>query len=132
MALIVGVLNMKNQLVLVLLICTLFSSCSFYPKQKTSLCVRNYSENKSLVITSVYIKRKEDSCYERVWTGNLEANQSEFIFVEEGSYSVKIDVADTNYFGLYYSFTTGYNIYKTTSQGNVVYVQFDGKGIYFE
>lgn len=123
----------KSRVSFVLLaVAAMLLSCGFGTESKASLCIRNYSDKDNLVVTSVYIKESEDAGYEKVWTGRLEADRSEFIFINEGAYSVRIDVADKDMFGFNRPFTTGYNIYKKAVQGETLYVCFDGNGIYFE
>lgn len=110
----------------------LFFSCNFGTESRASLCIRNCSDKDNLAVTAVYIKGREDAGYERVWTGSLESGTSEFIFIDEGSYSVRIDVADIDLFGFSRTFTTGYNIYKEAGREETLYVCFDGGGVYFE
>ena len=112
---------------MVLIGCT---SCTLNYDSKTgSICLRNESENNELYIQEVYVKEKENNGFERIWSGNLVAGSSEFITVDEGSYSVKIVVSR---FGFLYELNTGYNIYKKVCNGDCVYVCFDGNGIFFE
>lgn len=115
----------------------IFASCNLGQADKDnkcSLCIRNEGgiEHGKIYITDVYVKEKNKSGYEKVYSGSIENGKSEFISIDEGEYSVKIETADTFPFGLHYSFTTGYNVYKKVSNGNVLYVNFDGNGIYFE
>ena len=109
------------------------TSCTVnYGVEQGSICVRNDSENKGLVVREVYIKDKESEGYERIWKGNLSTGSCEFISVDDGNYSVKVLVSDDSAFGLYYELTTGYNIYKKVQGENCVYVIFDGSGVFFE
>lgn len=108
------------------------ASCVFKDENKSSICIRNCSDNESLVITNVYAKEKDGYGYERIWTGTLSDGSSEFISVEEGSYSVMIDVAYTSVFGLCRSYATGYSVFRKAESGGALYVCFDGNGIYFD
>ncbi|WP_149554519.1 hypothetical protein [Treponema pectinovorum] len=110
----------------------MFFSCNLENENKASICIRNYSPNKNYSITNVYVKEKENAGYHLIWNGKLDCAKSEFIFIDEGSYSLKIDVADASVFGLPKTYTTGYNIYKKAEHGNCLYACFDGNGIYFE
>ena len=120
-----------NFIIMSVLVFMLFFSCTLnYQINSGSLCVRNDCDNDYLRISEVYVMEKEQSGYERIWTGKLCSGSSEFIKLDEGKYSVKIVVTDA--YGFCYEFTTGYNIYKNVESGKCVYVMFDGNGVFFE
>lgn len=110
-----------------------FISCDFQ-SSKGTLIVSNYSENENLEITNVYVKEKEATGYQLVYSGSIQDTQSYFIELNPGTYSVKIQVVDKNY-GLFdekFYYETGYNIYENTDSRKAIYVTFDGKGIFFD
>lgn len=87
--------------IVVAVMCILFfvfiacTSCAVnYGVEQGSICVRNDSGNKGLVVREVYVKDKESEGYERIWKGNLSAGSCEFISVDDGNYSVKVLVSD--------------------------------------
>lgn len=110
-----------------------FISCDFQ-SSKGTLIVSNYSENENLEITNVYVKEKEATGYQLVYSGSIQDTQSYFIELNPGTYSVKIQVVDKNY-GLFdekFYYETGYNIYENTDSRKAISVIFDGNGVYFE
>lgn len=112
----------------------LFTSCSnMMNNDKGSLVVSNNNESYSAIISSVYVKEESSSGYVLVYSGEIENNNSYFIELEKGKYSVRIGVSRCiEGFKLPETFyTTGYNIYKSL-ESNGLYVAFDGKGIFFE
>lgn len=127
---------MKKMIVFSILFLTLFFvSCGFQTSQSQgTLVISNYSENENLTISSVYVKEKEATGYQLVYSGSIQDTQSYFIELNPGAYSVKIQVIDNNY-GLFderFYYETGYNIYENTDSRKAIYVTFDGKGIFFD
>ena len=110
-------------------------SCNFNTDDnKGSLVVNNESTNENVSISAVYVKEKDSSGYQLVWSGEINSNSSEFIKLDEGNYSVKIATTNSLY-DLFSSITyyeTGYNIYKELRANEFINVDFDGSGIYFE
>lgn len=101
---------------------------------KGSLVVNNESTNENVSITAVYVKEKDSSGYQLVWSGKINSNSSEFIKLDEGEYSVKIATTNSLY-DLFSSITyyeTGYNTYKELIADGFITVIFDGSGIYFD
>ena len=127
---------MKKMLLPFLVVFSLFfSSCGFNANEnKGSLVIQNNAENENISITAVYVKEKESSGYQLVWSGEIKNNESEFILLEKGDYSVKIATVNSLYdlFSSINYYETGYNIYKTLNAYDFVNVVFDGNGIYFE
>lgn len=119
--------------VLVLIASIFLSSCIFINDDEATLVVSNYSESESLKITEVYVMEQDSSGYSKIWTGTIAADNSEFISLKPGKYSVLITVINkANVLPLQYSYETGYNIYRTIETGKSAKVIFDGDGIYFE
>ena len=116
-----------------LLLC--LCSCNFNADDsKGSLVINNESTNENVSITAVYVKEKDSSGYQLVWSGKLNSNSSEFIKLDEGSYSVKIATTNSLYdlFPSINYYETGYNIYEELAADGFVSVVFDGSGIYFD
>ena len=108
-------------------------ACNFQTENGI-LVISNYSDKNNLEITGVYVKEKNNSGYSLVYTGTILNNESYFIQLEPGEYSVKIEVTN-NHYGLFDGkkyYETGYNLYKMTDSYNAISIIFDGKGIYFE
>lgn len=105
-----------------------------FQNKESSVCVRNSADNKyiSFFITEVYLMSKGNNGYEKVWEGNIEPSKSEIISVKPGKYSVKCVVANSNSFGYTYELSTGYNNFGDAESGGTLYVNFDGKGLFFE
>lgn len=112
----------------------IFSSCTLQSNSEYgSLVVLNQSELNKVVIESIYVREKNDSGYNLVWTGELQKYSSQFIELKPGAYSCKIRVKDScSIFDRYYFYETGYGIYKHISASDFVNVVFDGNGIYFD
>lgn len=125
---------MKKISILLTIITILFSSCMLENNSTFgSLVVLNQSESNNTIIESIYVREKDDSGYNLVWTGKLQNYSSQFIELKPGAYSCKIRVKDSSsIFDRYYFYETGYGIYKNISASDFVNVVFDGNGIYFD
>lgn len=65
---------MKKMIVFSILFLTLFFvSCGFQTSQSQgTLVISNYSENENLEISSVYVKEKEATGYQLVYSGSIQ------------------------------------------------------------
>ncbi len=109
-------------------------SCKFdADDSKGSLVVRNSSGDADVYISAVYAKDEDASGWQLVWSGKISSGSSEFIELDEGSYSVRI-ITENSLFEPFLSaqsYETGYNVYKTLKEDDFLNVEFDGSGIYF-
>lgn len=90
--------------------------------------VKNESpELKNIWITEVWIQEKssfDTNNWTKIWQGEIKPNDSEFISVEPGHYSVKIYTNEEEIFS--------YNTLDEIYEGNVVNLTFDGIGLNYE
>ena len=92
------------------------------------------SETKNVYITEVWIQEKSQSDtnnWTKIWQGEIKPNDSEFISVEPGHYSVKI-YTDEEEFLSYKDYTISYNTLDEIYEGDVVNLSFDGIDLNYE
>lgn len=124
---------MKKIIVFLLITCIFFSCTLETTSNKGSICVSNYSEDDSFVITNIYLKLKDSQGYILHFIGEIKNGNSQFLEVNPGEYSVMVDIEQTLPDLSIRKTTedTGYNYYKLVDNEHDIEVIFDGEGIFF-
>lgn len=121
---------------LILLAAVALASCEMPGEQKGHIVVSNQSSG-SAVITEIYLKSECSAGFAKVFDGEILKDRNHCLEVNPAPYSVRITVfyplsaAEGSGLGFTSQFETGYNIYRNVEAGEYIYVDFDGKGIYF-
>ena len=109
------------------------SSCKLPEDGKGTLVVRNENGDTNVEITKVFVWEKKTSGYNLVFTGSIKNDQSHFISLDPGYYSIMI-TATTTALGIFSSSKNYdlYNIQEELKEDKFLTVIFDGNGLYFE